>query len=194
MNGASIPKTRPAGQAAVLALPGWGDSERTPELREGANTECPLLLRRMGKPECVAFMRFLGNLVPTSCLLPAGIGPAPADPRGAGGSAGSIVPTSFQVWLCLSVMSACLTGTRPSSGVRDGMGVLEQARAGMGDGQGTGNKSCLPGVRAVGVGGGWEESVPSTLQVRTVPSETGSWRLRHARGGEGPGAAGRTPL
>lgn len=166
---------------------------------ERADIECPLLLRRMGKPECMAFMRFLGNLVPASCLLPAGIGPAPADPRGAGGAAGPIVPTSFQVWLCLSVMSACLTSTWPSSGVRDGMGVLEQARAGMGDGQGTGNKLCLPGVRAAGVEGGWEESVPSTLQVlpssvRTVPSETGSWRLRHTRGGGGLGAAGRTPL
>lgn len=48
---------------------------------------------------------------------------------------GPIVPGSFQVWLRLSVMSARLTGTRPNSGVHDGMGVLKQAGAGLGMGR-----------------------------------------------------------
>lgn len=59
-------------------------------------------------------------------------------------------------------MSACLTGTRPSSGVRDGMGVLAPAGAGLGDGEGTGKKRIYQqsGQR----GRGWEESVSSVLQ------------------------------
>lgn len=93
--------------------------------------------------------------MPASCLLPAGVGPAPADPRGAGGSAGPIVPGSFQVWLCLSVMSACLTGSQPSSGVHDGTGVLKQAGAGLGDGQDMGKKlSAGAGQRGWGEAGG----------------------------------------
>lgn len=129
-----------------------GDAEKALGLGEGADTKCPLLLRRLGRPGCMVFMRFLGNFVPASCLLPAGIGPTPASPRGAGGFAHPIVPSSFQVWLCLSVVSACLTGTWPSSGVRDGMGVLAQAGAGWGMGRGWG-RSCVCWSQGSGSGG-----------------------------------------
>lgn len=63
-----------------------------------------------------------------------------------------MVPGCFQVWLCLSVMSACLTGTRPSSGVRDGTGVLKQAGGGLGErGEAVSARSC----GGMGLGGKW---------------------------------------
>lgn len=95
--------------------------------------------------------------MPAGCLLPAGISLASADPRGTGGSAGLIVPGCFQVWLCLFVMSACLTGTRPSSSVRDGMGALKQAGAGLRAG---GEAVTARSGGGRGLGGKWTFSSP----------------------------------
>lgn len=51
----------------------------------------------------------------------------------------------FQVWMWLSVMSACLIGTQPSSGARDNMGALPQAGTGLaGFGGRQGMRPCLP--------------------------------------------------
>lgn len=78
--------------------------------------------------------------------------PCPRRSQGSRWLCRPLVPSCFQVWLCLSVMSACPTGTQPSSVLCDGMGVLPQAGAGLGHGQGMGKELCVPGVRAVGVG------------------------------------------
>lgn len=150
---ASVPKIRPDGWAAVPArLVGETQSRHWGQER-GLRLNAPCCLGTLGRPGCTELMRFLGNFMPSSCLLPGGLSPAPAYPRGTGGSAGSTVPGCFQVLLCLTVMSAWLTGTRPSSGVYDSTGVLEQPASGLGGcGGGVGKELSVGSRGRVGAG------------------------------------------
>ena len=125
----------------------------------------------------------------SACQLPAPSrdGPCPHCSQGSRWLLRPHCASSFQVWLCLSVTSACLTGTRPSSGVQDGMGVCSNRLA-----QGWGvhrrwGRNCI--CQEWGEAGRKVYLLLSRLlpsSVRTVPSETGSCRLRHARGRGGP--------
>ena len=57
-------------------------------------------------------------------------------PGGRGGSESPYCIGCFLLWKWLSVMSACMIGTQPSSDTRDKMGALPQAGTGLGEGQG----------------------------------------------------------
>lgn len=92
-------------------------------------------------------------------------------------------------------MSAWLSGTRPSSGVRDSRGVPEQAGAGPGVGKG---QALAGSVRSQGGGGsggsGWEESVSRFSGAflaleRAGLSKIGSRKPKQACGGGGAGRA-----
>lgn len=65
----------------MLAPPGWGDSEKGLMLGRGLGLNVPCCPKRPGRPGCMAFVRFLGTLVPASCWLPAGSVLPPLIPR-----------------------------------------------------------------------------------------------------------------
>lgn len=98
----NIPKTRPGGWAAGLVLPGWGGSEKALGQERGSRLNVPCCLRRMGRPGCMAFMRFLGKWWPVSYLLPAGHGPAPRIPGEQVALQAPLYPAaSKSSWACL---------------------------------------------------------------------------------------------
>ena len=132
------------------------------------------------------------------CQLPGPIRPALPWSQGERGLRESHCIGCFQVWMWLSVMSACLIGTQPSSGARDNMGALPQAGTGLaGLGGRQGMRPCLP-ERA--------ESPKEMCTSLWVLLGTGkgwalcNWLLKciaHPRGGgdsrgEGIGAGGRS--
>lgn len=134
-------------------------------------------------------MSHSGNLMYASCLVPTETSPAliPGEEK----ALRALLYRCFQVWLWLSVMSACLIGTQPSSGARDKMGALPQAGTGLGEGQGirpccqrlAGNPRGICTFFFLGASGLWQGMGPLKLVAEVHSTPQGRRRRNECQSG-----------